>query len=70
MNSNAALNTVAKAIKISPSRLSKIEQGLCPHCRFGTLVMLCKYYKIKLTDVATKGKFRIRNGIAITKKKT
>lgn len=69
MNNNAALKTVAKAIKISPAKLSKIEKGLCPHCRFGILVILCKYYKIKLTDVATKGKFKVRNGATISKKK-
>lgn len=65
----ATLTTVAKQIKISPGKLSKIEKGLCPHCKFGTLVMLCKHYKIKLTDVATKGKFKVRKDIAITKKK-
>lgn len=69
VNRNATLKTVAKAIKISPGKLSKIEKGICPYCKFGTLVMLCKYYKIKLTDVATKGKFKVRKNIAITKKK-
>jgi len=70
MNRNAALKTVAIAIKISPGKLSKIEKGLCPYCKFGTLVMLCKYYKIKLTDIATKGKFKVRKDIAIANKKT
>lgn len=69
MNSNTTLNTVAKVVKISPAKLGKIEKGLCPHCRFGTLVVLCKYYEVKLTDIATKGKFKVRNGATVNKKK-
>lgn len=60
MNHKATLKTVARAIKISTGRLSKIEKGLCPHCKFGTLVVLCRYYKIKLSDVAIKGKFKVK----------
>lgn len=60
MNRKATLKTVAKAIKISPGRLSKIEKGAYPRCKFSLLVTLCGFYKIKLTDVATKGKFKVR----------
>lgn len=59
INRKATLKTVAKEIKISPRRLSKIEKGLCPHCKFGTLVLLCKYYQIILPDIAIKGKFKV-----------
>lgn len=66
MDRNAALKTVAKAIKISPGRLNKIEKGLCPHCKFGTLAILCKYYEVKLTDIVTKGKYTLRKRKHIT----
>jgi DNA-binding Xre family transcriptional regulator len=69
MSRKATLKTVARAIKISPGRLSKIEKGLCPHCRFGVLVRLCEYYEIKLADVATKGKFKVRKDKPTTQRK-
>ena len=53
---NENLQTVAKAVKISPSKLNKIEKGLCPHCRLLSLVQLCKYYRINLSDVVTDRK--------------
>jgi hypothetical protein len=53
---------------VHPSyHLIKIAKGHYPHYKFGILVILCKYYKI--TDVATKRKFKVRNGITTTKKK-
>lgn len=69
MNRKATLKTVAAAIKISPRRLGKMEKGLCPHCKFEILVMLCRYYEIKLADVAIKGKFKMRKDIATARKK-
>lgn len=69
MNRTATLKTVAKAINISPGKLSKIEKGAFPRCKFSLLVTLCGYYKIKRTDIAIKGKFKLRKDIAITRKK-
>lgn len=60
MNRKATLKTVVRAIKISPGRLSKIEKGLCPHCKFEILAMLCRYYEIKLSDAAIKRKFKVK----------
>jgi len=53
-NCNESLRTVAKAVKMSPARLSKIEKGLCPHCRILTLLALTKYYKVKMGDIVVK----------------
>ena len=69
MNRKATLKTVSRAVKISPGRLSKIEKGPCPHCKFGTLAVLWKYYRIKLTDIATKGKLKTWKAMDITRKR-
>jgi len=53
-NRNESLRTVAKTVKMSPSRLSKIEKGLCPHCRILSLLSLTKYYKVKMGDIVKK----------------
>lgn len=51
-----SLKAVAKAVKMSPSTLSKIEKGLYPHYRIGTLIRLSKYYKVHPKDIVSKGK--------------
>ncbi len=53
------LKAVAKAVKMPAVRLSRIEKGLCPNCRMLTLISLCKYYKVNLLDVVSKGKFKV-----------
>lgn len=60
INRKATLKTVSEAIKISRQKLSRIEKGLCPRCKFDTLILLCRYYKVSMTDIATKGKFKVR----------
>jgi len=51
-----SLKAVAKAVNMSPSTLSKIEKGLYPHYRVGTLIRLSKYYKVHPKDIVSKGK--------------
>ncbi|HEX7906328.1 MAG TPA: helix-turn-helix transcriptional regulator [Chitinophagaceae bacterium] len=53
-----SLKTVAKAVKMSSARLSKMEKGASPYCRIITLYRLSKYYNVKLKDIASgkKGK--------------
>ena len=51
-----SLKAVAKAVKMSPSTLSKIEKGLYTHYRIGTLILLSKYYKVHPKDIVSKGK--------------
>jgi transcriptional regulator with XRE-family HTH domain len=57
MEKKESLKRVAKAVKISPAKLSKLEKGLCPQCRIGVLFRLAEYFKINTLDIVTKGKF-------------
>lgn len=62
------LKAIAKAVKMAPARLSKIEKGLCPNYRFGILIRLCKHYKVSVLDVVIKGKFTAKKVINIAPK--
>lgn len=53
-NRKDSLKTVAKAVKMSPHRLSRIEKGLCLHYGIATLSALARYYKVKVKDIVVK----------------
>lgn len=46
-----SLQTVAKAIKRSPRFLSRIEKGLAPRVKIGTIIDLCEYYNVSFMDI-------------------
>ena len=48
------LETVGKAVKISPGYLSQMEKGLKPHFRLTRLWTLAKYYDVCMRDIVSK----------------
>ena len=49
-----SLETVGKAVKISPGYLSQMEKGLKPHFRLTRLGALAKYYDVCMRDIVSK----------------
>lgn len=47
---NRSLKTVAKATKMAPATLSKMEKGLYDF-KLLHLFRLCKYYRVKVMDI-------------------
>ncbi len=67
VNRKITLKSVANATKIAPATLRNIEKGCCAHCRFTLLLLLCRHYDISLTDIATKGKFKLQQPVPAVK---
>ena len=53
---NESLKTVANATKISSKTITRMEKGFSRHFRLLTLNRLCKYYKVKLSEVVSDQK--------------
>jgi|GEM_PF-1965760 transcriptional regulator with XRE-family HTH domain len=52
---NKSLKTVAKATKMSPGIISKVEKGQYDNLCLTRLLTLCKYYNVHIADVITRG---------------
>lgn len=48
-----SIRTVAKATKMSPGIISKVEKGQYEALRLSRLLRLCKYYKVNIIDIVT-----------------
>jgi transcriptional regulator with XRE-family HTH domain len=49
-----SLDTVAKAINLSPSLLQQLEEGLYPECKLDTIFDLIAYYGISGEEIFGK----------------
>jgi transcriptional regulator with XRE-family HTH domain len=52
---NLTIDTVAKAIQLSPQLLQRLEDGLYPDCRLNTLFDLVDYYGVSGEAIFGKG---------------
>jgi len=43
---NIAIDTVAKAVKLSPQLLQRLEEGLYPDCKLHIIFSLIEYYGV------------------------
>lgn len=53
-NRDLTIDTVAKAIKLSPQLLQQLEEGQYPECRLETIFDLIEYYGVSGEEVFGK----------------
>jgi DNA-binding XRE family transcriptional regulator len=51
-----SIETVAKAIDLSPQLLQQLEEGKYPECKLDTLFDLIEYYEVKAEEIFGKKK--------------
>lgn len=56
LHRNLDIESVAKAVKLTPQRLQQLEEGLYPDCRLKIIFDLIEYYGVTADEVFTRGK--------------